>query len=118
MRRRAVVAGIGSFLAQPWAASAVLPVRRHRVGFLDTSPRERNVNFAVFQQVLLERGYAEGQNLTFGYRLASGRNASFAELASELVSLPLSGSSWRATGWAGASMRIRSSSAWRARLTS
>ena len=83
MRRRAVVAGIGSFLAQPWAASAVLPVRRHRVGFLDTSPRERNVNFAVFQQVLLERGYAEGQNLTFGYRLASGRNASFAELASE-----------------------------------
>ncbi len=65
MRRRAFVAGIGSFLAQPWAASAVSPVRRYRVGFL----------------------YTEGQNLTFEYRSASGRNASFAELASELVSL-------------------------------
>jgi len=87
MRRRAFVAGIGSFLAQPWAASAVSPVRRYRVGFLDTAPRERNVNFAAFQQVLLEHGYTEGQNLTFEYRSASGRNASFAELASELVSL-------------------------------
>jgi putative tryptophan/tyrosine transport system substrate-binding protein len=37
--------------------------------------------------VLLEHGYSEGQNLTFEYRSASGRNASFAELASELVSL-------------------------------
>ena len=87
MRRRTFVVGIGSFLAQPWAASAVSPVRRHRVGFLDTAPRERNGNFAAFQQVLLEDGYTEGQNLTFEYRSASGRNASFAELASELVSL-------------------------------
>jgi putative tryptophan/tyrosine transport system substrate-binding protein len=74
-------------LAQPWAASAASPVRRYHVGFLDTAPRAGNVNFAVFQQVLAERGYAEGQNLTFEYRSASGRNASFAELASELVSL-------------------------------
>ena len=87
MRRRAFVAGIGGFLAQPWAASAVSPVKRYRVGFLDAAPRERNVNFAAFQQVLLEHGYTEGQNLTFEYRSASGRNASFAELASELVSL-------------------------------
>src|SRR2546427_746252 len=87
MRRRAFVAGIGSLLTQPWAASAVSPVRGYRVGFLDTAPRERNVNFPAFQQVLLERGYTEGQNLTFEYRSASGRNASFAELARELVSL-------------------------------
>ena len=87
MRRRAFVAGIGGFLAQPWAASAVSPVKRYRVGFLDAAPRERNVNFAAFQQVLLEHGYTEGQDLTFEYRSASGRNASFAELASELVSL-------------------------------
>jgi hypothetical protein len=50
-------------------------------------PRAGNVNFAAFRQVLLERGYTEGQNLTFEYRSASGRNASFADLASELVSL-------------------------------
>jgi putative tryptophan/tyrosine transport system substrate-binding protein len=87
MRRRAFIAGIGSLLAQPRVASAVSPVRRYWVGFLDTAPRERNANFAVFHRLLLERGYAEGQNLTFEYRSASGRNASFSELASELVSL-------------------------------
>jgi putative tryptophan/tyrosine transport system substrate-binding protein len=87
MRRRAFIAGIGSFLAQPRVASAVSPVRRYRIGFLDTAPRERNGNFAAFHQLLLERGYIEGQNLTFEYRSASGRNASFAELASELASL-------------------------------
>jgi putative tryptophan/tyrosine transport system substrate-binding protein len=87
MRRRAFIAGIAGFLAQPRAASADSPVRRYRVGFLDTAPRERNVNFSAFYQLLLERGYAEGQNLTVEYRSASGRNASFAELASELVSL-------------------------------
>src|SRR5258708_20071424 len=87
MRRRVFVTGIGGFLAQPWAASAVSPVRRYRVGFLDTAPRAGNVNFAAFQQVLLERGYTEGQNLTFEYRSAGGLNAGFADLASELVSL-------------------------------
>jgi putative ABC transport system substrate-binding protein len=53
------------------------------------APRERNANFAAFQQVLLDHDYAEGQNLTFEYRSASGRNASFAELADELVRLPV-----------------------------
>jgi putative tryptophan/tyrosine transport system substrate-binding protein len=86
MRRRTFVAAMGGFFVQPWAASAVSPVRRYGVGFLDTAPREGNVNFAAFQQVLLERGYTEGQNVAFEYRSASGRNASFAELARELVS--------------------------------
>ena len=86
MKRRIFVAGIGGFLAQPWVASAVSP-RRYRVGFLDTAPRAGNGNFTAFQQVLLEHGYTEGQNLTFEYRSARGRNASFADLASELVSL-------------------------------
>ena len=64
MRRRAFIVGIGSFLAQPRVASAASPARPYRIGFLDTAPRERNVNFAAFHQVLLERGYTEGQNLT------------------------------------------------------
>ncbi len=87
MRRRVFVAGLGSLLALPRAASAISSGNRHRVGFLDTAPRERNANFAVFQQALVEHGYIEGQNLAFEYRSASGRNASFAELASELVRL-------------------------------
>jgi putative ABC transport system substrate-binding protein len=80
------LAGLGSFLARPWAASAQ-PVKRYRVGFLDTAPRERNANFAAFQQALLEHGYAERQNLAFEYRSASGRNTTFAELAGELARL-------------------------------
>ena len=87
MRRRAFVAGLGCLLAQPFPALSVSPVRTYRVGFLDTAPRERNANFAVFEQALLDHGYVEGQNLAFAYRSASGRNASFAELASELVRL-------------------------------
>ena len=35
----------------------------------------------------VERGYIEGQNLTFEYRTPDGRNESFAELARELVRL-------------------------------
>jgi putative ABC transport system substrate-binding protein len=87
MRRRAFVAGIASFLAQLRAAHALSPARRYRVGFLDTAPRERNVNFAAFQQALLDHGYAEGQNLIVEYRSAGGRNASFVELANELAGL-------------------------------
>jgi putative ABC transport system substrate-binding protein len=87
MRRRAFLAGIGCLLTEPFPAPAVSPVRRYRVGFLDTAPRERNVNFAAFEQVLLQHGYTDGQNLAFEYRSGSGRNASFAELAGELVRL-------------------------------
>src|SRR6516165_5025944 len=87
MRRRAFLAGMGCFLTRPFAAQAASSVRRYRVGFLDTAPRERNVNFAAFAQALLDHGYTEGQNLNFEYRSASGRNASFAELAGELVRL-------------------------------
>src|SRR5215467_11556303 len=87
MRRRVFVAGTVSFLAQPWTASAASPVKRFHVGFLDTAPREHNVNFAAFQQVLLAHGYSEGQNVIFEYRSAGGRNANFVELADELVRL-------------------------------
>src|SRR5262249_18038640 len=87
MRRRVFVAGIVGSLAKPWAASANSPAKRYRVGFLDTAPRERNDNFAIFQQALLQRGYTEGQNLAFEYRSAGGRNANFSELATELVRL-------------------------------
>jgi putative ABC transport system substrate-binding protein len=87
MRRRVFVVGLGSVLAQPLRASAIAAVKRDRVGFLDTAQRERNVNFAAFEQALRDHGHTEGQNLTFEYRSASGRNASFAELASELVRL-------------------------------
>jgi putative tryptophan/tyrosine transport system substrate-binding protein len=86
MRRREFIAGLA---AAAWSASAhAQPAsRRYRIGVLDTSSRQVNANFGVLQKSLLERGYVEGQNTTFEYRSADGRNESFPELARELVRL-------------------------------
>jgi putative tryptophan/tyrosine transport system substrate-binding protein len=87
MRRREFIAGLASAAAWPLAAHAQSASRRHRIGVLDTSARQFNANFKVFQQALLALGYVEGQNLGFEYRSADGRNESFPELAAELVRL-------------------------------
>jgi len=86
MKRREVIAGLA---AAAWSSSvhAQSASRRYHVGVLDTTARPLNANFGVFQQALLERGFVEGQNVTFEYRSAGGRNESFAELAGELVRL-------------------------------
>jgi putative tryptophan/tyrosine transport system substrate-binding protein len=86
MRRRQFIAGL---VAAAWSspASAQSSSRRYHVGMLDTTARQLNANFGALQQGLLERGYAEGQNLTFEYLSADGSNESFAELARELVRL-------------------------------
>jgi putative ABC transport system substrate-binding protein len=84
MKRRQFIAGFAAWSSPVPAQS---PSRRYHVGVLDTALRQRNANFAAFQQALLERGFVEGQNVTFEYRSADGRNESFAELAGELVRL-------------------------------
>jgi putative ABC transport system substrate-binding protein len=87
MRRREFVAGLGSVAAWPLAARAQSISGHFRIGVLDTSARERNANFIAFRQALVEHGYVEGENLSFEYRSADGRNESFAELAGELARL-------------------------------
>ena len=87
MKRREFIARLASAAAWPLAARAQSASKRYRIGVLDTSARQRNVNFRAFQQALLERGYVEGQNLSFEYRSADGRNESFPELAAELARL-------------------------------
>ena len=87
MRRRDFIAGLASMGGWPSSLHAQSSSRRYRVGMLDTSPRQLNANFGQLQQGLRERGYIEGQNLTFEYRSPDGRNESFAELARELVRL-------------------------------
>jgi putative ABC transport system substrate-binding protein len=87
MRRREFIAGIATTTAWPLAARAQSASRRYRIGMLDTSARPVNANFKVFQQALLTHGYVEGQNLSFEYRSADGRNESFPELAAELARL-------------------------------
>src|SRR5260370_24733457 len=87
MKRRAFIAGLASAAAWPPAARAQSASRRYRIGMLDTSARQFNANFGTFQQALREHGYVEGQNLSFEYRSADGRNESFAVLAAELLRL-------------------------------
>ena len=87
MRRRDFIAGLASMGGWPSSLHAQSSSRRYRVGMLDTSSRQLNANFGELQQGLRERGYIEGQNLTFEYRSPDGRNESFAELARELVRL-------------------------------
>jgi putative ABC transport system substrate-binding protein len=91
MRRREFIAGLASAAALPPAAwppaARAQSAKRYRIGVLDTSARQRNANFRAFQQALLEHGYVEGQNLSFEYRSADGRNESFPALAAELARL-------------------------------
>jgi putative ABC transport system substrate-binding protein len=87
MKRREFAAGLVSAAAVTSSGWAQVSPRHHRVGMLDTSARERNVNFRALQQGLLAHGYVEGQNLTFEYRSADGGNEKFAELALDLVRL-------------------------------
>src|ERR1700722_20032030 len=87
MKRREFIAGLASATAWPATARAQSASRRYRIGVLDTSERQVNANFRVFQQALAEHGYIEGQNLSFEYRSANGRNESFPELAAELARL-------------------------------
>jgi ABC-type uncharacterized transport system substrate-binding protein len=84
MKRREFAAGLAS-LAALTSSGGAQTARHYRVGMLDTSPREVNINFRALQQGLRERGYVEGQNLTFEYRSADGGNEKFAELALDLV---------------------------------
>jgi putative tryptophan/tyrosine transport system substrate-binding protein len=87
MRRREFIVGLATAAAWPLAARAQSTARRYRIGVLDTSARPLNANFKVFQQALLAHGYVEGQNLTFEYRSAEGRNESFPALAAEVARL-------------------------------
>jgi putative ABC transport system substrate-binding protein len=74
-------------LMAPRAAEARQPVKVHRIGVLmfTSSP------FAIeeLRQGLHELGYVEGRNLTLEVRSAEGRAERLADLAAELVRLPV-----------------------------
>lgn len=90
MNRREFFVEVAAATALPvaaWMGTARAQSGRVLIGVLDTSPRERNRNFAALIPALRQYGYAEGENLAFAYRSADGRNESFPALASELVGL-------------------------------
>jgi putative ABC transport system substrate-binding protein len=81
-----------SLLAAPLAADAQGARQVPRIGWLGldagTAPRTQYFN-EVFRQGLREHGWIEGQNVTIEYRSAEGRAERFADLAVELVRLPV-----------------------------
>ena len=82
--RRKLLVGFGSstFLSLPLLAQQG---KVFRIGVLESTPIEGNVNFEVFRRTLHELGYQK--SLAFEYRSSYGRNERFTELAAELVRL-------------------------------
>jgi putative ABC transport system substrate-binding protein len=75
-------------LALPFAVRAQQPKKLPRIGYLvSTDPARDSTRVAAIRLALRERGYIEGQNITFEYRYAEGKADRFPELAAELVRL-------------------------------
>ena len=94
MDRRAFVNRIisSSLLLQPLLSIAQQSQKLFRVGFLSPGARlarSDDFQFDAIGQGLRELGYIEGKNVVFERRWASGSNERLAELATELVRLPV-----------------------------
>jgi putative ABC transport system substrate-binding protein len=78
--------GLGCLVA-PHAAEVQQPMKVHRIGVLMFTSSPFDVG--VLRQGLRELGYVEGRNLTLEVRSAEGREERLADLAAELVRLPV-----------------------------
>ena len=75
-------------LALPFPARAQQPRKISRLGYLSLlDPAGESARAEAVRLALRERGYIEGQNITFEYRYAEGKRDRFPELAAELVRL-------------------------------
>jgi hypothetical protein len=85
MRRRDVIAGLGTAAAWPLAARAqqpALPV----VGFLNSeTPASARESQLAFRRGLADSGYVDGRNVSFEYRWAYSQNDRLPSLAIELA---------------------------------
>jgi putative ABC transport system substrate-binding protein len=86
MERRTFVAGIVSAIAAPLVAEAQPAGRRHRIGVLGTAD---GPGWQAFRGALQSLGYLEGKTIDIDWRWAGGDARRFADLAAELVRLPV-----------------------------
>src|SRR5262245_55548437 len=87
MERRTFVAGIVSAIAAPLVAEAQPAAgRRHRIGVLGTAD---GPGWQAFRVELQSLGYVEGKTIDIVWRFAGGDARRFADLAAELVRLPV-----------------------------
>jgi putative ABC transport system substrate-binding protein len=90
MITKLTIAMVVLLLTAPLPAVAQQPGKVFRIGMLETIAASLNSeNLQAFRQELMVRGYVEEKNLTIEYRSADGRPERFAELAAELVRLPV-----------------------------
>lgn len=83
-RRSLLVAG-AAWLAAPRVATAATS-RRYTIGFLNNGTTYgRSIAIEVLQKELRERGYVEGENLSWELRFADGNTERLPALAKELI---------------------------------
>ena len=86
MRRRELIAGLGSAVAWPLVARAQQPAKLPTIGFF--GPVKASIDrlqIAIFVERLRELGWIEGRNVAMEYRWAEGRMDRYADIAAELV---------------------------------
>ena len=90
MRRRDFIAGLGSATAWPLMARAQNVGKVPVIGFLGTGTSSNwSPWVAAFGQRLRELGWIEGRTIAIEIRWAEGRSERYAEIAAELVRLPV-----------------------------
>ena len=88
-RRRFMAVMTGGLLAAPLAAEAQQAGKVYRIGLLDYSAPDpaRQAWWTAFREQMRQRGYVEGQNVSFEPRWRQGDNARLPKLAAELAGL-------------------------------
>ncbi len=84
---RAGVAALAAMAEQSFAQQA--GGKMSRVGILTPAPNDRTPIFEAFKQGLHELGYVEGRNIVLAFRSYRGDTSLLAQLAAELVALPV-----------------------------
>jgi putative ABC transport system substrate-binding protein len=86
VNRRHFIAGTSGLLAIPGAAQAQSTGRAPRIGVLGTG---NGLGWQAFREGLHSLGYVEGSTITVDWRWAGSDARRFADLAAELVRLPV-----------------------------
>ena len=91
MDRRTFIGTLaGGLVALPFAADAQQPRKTPRVGWLSSSAAAMNESFLdAYRQAMRELGYIEGRTVITEYRSPDGRVDRLADLATELVNVPV-----------------------------
>jgi putative tryptophan/tyrosine transport system substrate-binding protein len=90
VKRRIVIAGLAALrIVAGMASTQPAEGKMPRVGILTQAASERAPMFGAFREGLRELGYVEGRNVVLEFRFARGDLSRGAELAEELVSIPV-----------------------------